>query len=162
MKKNKVNKKTKKELQADKERMMLLAKADQITGEKLFIGKEGLKTENEIKKFALGDIDNPTKKYDLYYKGIMKLLRQYLPKGKENKKARAYIYEEKNTLLTRGKRLSKTGIRGADSRMAYTIDIEEVLNIISSWIVNRGTMIELFNTLRDLNISKGHGLPNTK
>ena len=89
----------------------------------------------------------------------MKLLRAYLPKGKINKEARDYIYEEKNTFLTRGHRINQYGIRGADSRMAYIEEHEELLNVITKWIISRGTMVDLFNTLRDLNREKGYADP---
>lgn len=162
MKKNK-SKKSKKALSVEEkielEKLAILTKTDETKGEQLVLTESGLETQNEIKKFALGNIDNPEQKYDIYYKGVMKLLRKYLPKGNENKKARKYIYEEKNTLLTRGKRINEKGIRGADSRMAYIADIEILLNIITKWIVSKGTMVELFNNLRDLNVSKGYGNP---
>lgn len=155
MKENKVTKKTISKEEA--ERMLILTKADNVKGEQLTVGVEGVQTESEIKKFAIGNIDDPEKKYELYYKGITKLLRKYLPKGKLNKKARDFIYEEKNTFLTRGKRKNEKGIRGADSRMAYINDVEEMLDIITSWVVSNGAMIELYTKLRDLNVSKGYG-----
>ena len=143
--------------QEEEEKLQILAKADDVKGEQLVITDNGIKTENELKKFALGAIDNPERKYDLYYKGIMKLLRKFLPGGKFYQKARNFIYEEKNTFLTRGKRIGINGIRGGDSRMAYISDIEELLNIITAWIVSKGTMVALYNTIRDNNISKGYG-----
>lgn len=146
---------------AEEEKMLMLTKADQIKGEQLILVPDGVRLEDEIKKFAFGNIDNPEKKYELLYKGVMKLLRAYLPKGKANKTARSYVYEEKNTFLTRGKRINQYGIRGADSRQAYVSDIEELLDIITKWIVSRGTTVELFNALRELNISKGYGDPIT-
>lgn len=157
MKKNTGTEKKKKLSKSEEEKLMLLAKADEVKGEQLVILPEGLSTENELKKFALGDIDDPEKKFDFYYKGIMKLMRKFLPKGKENEKARKLIYEEKNTFLTRGKRINEAGIRGADSRMAYISDIEEMLNIIAEWVASQGTMVELFNKLHELNIEKGYG-----
>jgi hypothetical protein len=139
------------------ERQQILSKADEIKGEQLILLPDGVKTEKELKSFALGSIDNPDRKYELYYSGIMRLLRKNLPKGPSNRKAREFIYEEKNALLTRGKRKGKSGIRFGDSRMAYLSDVEELLDIIISWVVSNGTMVQLFNTLRDLNISKGYG-----
>lgn len=155
----KTSKVSKKSSDQIEETLSILAKADEIKGEQLVIVPDGMRTENEIKKFALGDVDNPERKYELYYKGVMKLLRKFLPKGTANQKARQYIYEEKNTLLTRGKRINDKGIRNADSRQAYIADMEETLNIIASWVVSKGSMVELYNTLRDLNVSKGYGVP---
>ncbi len=157
MKKRISTKQSEKLSKLEQERLSILIKADDIKGEQLVVLPEGIGTENELKKFALGDIDDPEKKYDFYYKGIMKLMRKFLPKGKENKKARQLIYEEKNTFLTRGKRINPQGIRGADSRMAYISDIEEMLNIIASWVAKQGTMVELFNMIHDINIERGYG-----
>lgn len=142
----------------DREKLEILRKTDQVKGEQLSINKEGkLATKKELKDFAIGNIENPTKKYEVYYNGITKLLRKHLPKGKENRKSRNFIYEEKNVYLTRGKRISKIGIRGADGRMGYIGDAQEVLKMIMDWIFSNGTMVELFNSLRVANLNKGYG-----
>jgi len=157
MKKVISNENVKKISQEEEEKLLILSKTDDVKGEQLVITENGIKTENELKHFALGAVDNPERKYELYYKGIMKLLRKFLPSGKFNRKARAFIYEEKNTFLTRGKRIGINGIRGGDSRMAYITDTEELLNVITAWIVSKGTMVELYNLIRELNISRGYG-----
>lgn len=159
MKKETIERSVKKVSENEEERLSILAKADEVKGEQLVLTNDGIKSENELKKFALGSVDDPERKYELYYKGIMRLLRKYLPKGKKNQKARAFIYEEKNTLLTRGHRINVAGFRGADSRMAYIQEIEDALNIITQWIVSKGTTLELYNTMRDLNEAKGYGTP---
>jgi hypothetical protein len=142
----------------EREKLLLLAKADDVKGKQLVVTETGtLETEDELKKFLATSIDDPQKKYELYYKGIMRLLKQHLPKGNSNKRARNYIYEEKNTYLTRGKRINLQGYRGADSRMTYIDDAEEMLDIIAKWVFAKGTMVELFTQLRDLNIKKGYG-----
>jgi len=142
----------------EQEKLKMLAKADEVKGEQLAFTKEGeFVNQKELKEFAIGNIENPEKKYDIYYKGIQKLLIKHLPKGLKNKPARKFIYEEKNTYLTRGKRINELGIRGADGRMGYISDADEVLKIVMSWILSNGTMVELFTTLRNLNISKGYG-----
>jgi hypothetical protein len=144
----------------EEEKLKILAKADEVKGEQLMLTDEGeFISKKELKEFALGNIENPEKKYDVYYKGIQKLLLKHLPKGPKNKKARNYIYEEKNTYLTRGKRISDAGIRGADGRMGYISDAEEVLKIVMDWIISNGTMIDLFNKFRDINEKKGYGTP---
>jgi len=151
-------KKTAKEQADEQEKLDILSRANQVKGEQLFVTAEGtVERENELRRFALGSIEDPEKKYDVYYKGIQKLLKSYLPKGKQNKPARDYIYEEKNTYLTRGKRINRAGIRGADGRMGYTVDAEEMLKIIMDWIMSNGTMVDLYNNLRELNVSKGYG-----
>lgn len=147
----------------ESERLELIAKADEIKGEQLSIGVQGeIYTENELRKFALGDIDNPEKKYDIYYNGIGKLLRKHLPKGVNYKKARYYIYEEKNTFLTRGHRINKQGLRGADSRMGHLTDAEFILKMITDWIIEGGTMVDLFTKIRSLNIERGYGKPSVE
>lgn len=153
--------KDEKEAKKYEEKLSILAKADEIKGEQLVISSSGeLKSENELKNIiASGDFEDPEKKYELYYKGLMKILKDHLPKGKYYKKARKYVYEEKNTFLTRGKRINENGKRGADSRMSYNSDCEILLSIIIEWVTNKGTMLALFNNLRDLNVSKGYGSP---
>jgi hypothetical protein len=156
--------KTKKDLkkveqEQEIEKLELIAKADETKGEQLLINIKGeIYTEDELKKFALGDIDNPEKKYDVYYHGISRLLKKHLQSGDANKKARDYIYEEKNTFLTRGHRISKQGTRGADSRMGHLSDAEQMLDHISNWIIQGGTMVELYTKIRDLNIERGYGI----
>lgn len=144
----------------DREKLMLLQKADEIKGERLSILDSGkIKSFKEFKKENIIPTDNPEEKYRIYYKAIRNLLMKNLPKGKRFKRERDFIYEEKNTFLTRGKRKSKSGIRGADSRMTYLEDAEEILNVIFKWITSKGTMIELFFSLRNLNESKGYKSP---
>jgi hypothetical protein len=145
------------EKKKQEEKLKILAEADKVKGEQFQITAFGINVENEIKKLTQGLEDDPMKKYDVYYKGIRRLLRKGLVGGKENEKARKYIYEEINTFLTRGRRIRKDGTRGADSRMAYIPDHEELLNVVIQWVLGNGTMAELFNTLHELNISKGYG-----
>jgi len=138
------------------EKLQILAKSDEIKGKQLVITDEGIESEDELKSIALETSDNPKKKYDLHYNGISRLLTKHLPKGREHKKARDLIYEEKNTYLTRGNRKKKDGTRGADSRMGYINDHDEILNLIISWIRSNGSMVDLYNSLRDLNKTKGY------
>jgi hypothetical protein len=153
------SKKTAKELADEQEKLDILARAGTVKGEQLLIGPSGdIERENELRQFALGAIEDPEKKFDVYYKGINRLLRAHLPKGKQNKTARNFIYEEKNTYLTRGKRIKKDGTRGADGRMGYIADADEMLKIIIDWIMENGTMVDLYNKLRDLNRLKGYGV----
>jgi hypothetical protein len=148
------------EIKKEQEKMLIISKADEVKGEQLIIDLQGnLATEKELREFALGDIQDPERMYDVYYNGIQKLLLKHLPEGKPYKKARDFIFEEKNTYLTRGHRKNELGRRGADSRMGYREDGEKILEIIIDWIISRGDMASLYNTLRDLNVSKGYGNP---
>ena len=153
--------KTAKELANEQEKLDILARASNVKGQQLVVSPSGgVERENELRQFAFGNIEDPEKKFNVYYKGIQKLLLAHLPKGRQNKAARRFIYEEKNTYLTRGKRINRFGIRGADSRMGYIVDAEEMLGVIMVWIRQNGTMVDLFNNLRDLNIAKGYGKRN--
>ncbi len=159
MAKRKQTEKKKKSNKEEEEKLKILSQADQVKGEQLSISSTGkVVTIKELKSFALGNTENPEKKYDLYYKGIQNILKKHLPRGKENKKARSYVYEEKNVFLTRGKRINKAGYRGADGRMGYTLDAEEALNIVMKWVRANGTMVGLFNGFRKINIKKGYGV----
>ncbi|MDB5013921.1 MAG: hypothetical protein JWQ25_2123 [Daejeonella sp.] len=150
--------KSAKKASQEQERLEILAKADEVKGEQLTISITGeVQKENELRQFALGSIEDPEKHYELYYKGINKLLYSNLPKGLGNKPARDYIYEERNTFLTGGKRIKKNGTRGGDGRMGYIADAEELFQVIMDWIIKNGSMVDLFNTLRSLNVSKGYG-----
>ncbi|MGY3211932.1 hypothetical protein [Mucilaginibacter sp. HD30] len=142
----------------NEEKLRILAETDAVKGEQLTITETGsIEKENELRQFALGSIEDPERKYEVYYKGIQRLLMKHLPSGKQNKVARDYIYEEKNTYLSRGKRINKAGIRGADGRMGYLADADEIFQIVMDWILANGSMVDLYTRLRELNISKGYG-----
>lgn len=143
--------------QSEEERNELLAKADEIKGMQLYIGESGrFGSAEEIRKFALGDIDDPERKHEIYYKGIEKLLRVTLPKGKQAKKVREIIREEKNIFLNRGKKKDDRGIRGSDARMAYIRDMEIALQIISDCMLNGGTAAYLYEAFRAKNFELGY------
>ena len=142
----------------EREREMILMKADEIKEQTFDFDLDGqFELKNEIEDMMLGEIDDPEAKHQLYYNVINRLLRQNLPKESNFKEARDLIYEEKKTFLTRGHRIDEGGIRGADSRMGYTEDMDEFVNIVSEWISSKGTMYELYIKLRNLNVSKGYG-----
>src|SRR5690606_17013547 len=92
----------------------ILSDANSKTGEQLVLDELGsVKSQDELKEFALGHIpDDPEEKYNVYYKGIERLLKKFLPQGEKYKTAREIIREEKKIFLTRGKKLNKKGIRG--------------------------------------------------
>jgi hypothetical protein len=154
----KETKKTKIDKAKEEEALSIIAKANETKGEQLSVTEAGkLITKKELKDYAIGNIDDPARKFEIYYKGINKLLRKNLPKGKENKVARDFIYEEKNTFLTRGKRKNKMGVRGADGRMGYITDAEAILKIVMDWVISNDSDVNLFTTLRELNKSMGYG-----
>lgn len=148
---------------AELERAEMLRKADSIKGEQLFLGSDNrFESKKEIENYVLKDIDNPEKKYEVYYHGIQKLLREELPKGKPFKEARDLIYDEKNILVTQGQKKDGSGIRGADSRMGYVHDLDVALGIISDWIMERGGLYDLYMKFREENTKRGYHKSSTK
>ena len=140
-------KKSDKTTKTENEILEILAKAEEIATESLFVGEEGnVESVDEVRQMILGDTDDPESKHELYYQGIQKLLKSGLPTGKRF----AEVREEVNTFLARGKR-KKNGIRGADSRMGYISDMEAALNQIIEWHEKRGTPFELYNEFKSLN-----------
>lgn len=146
-----------KEEEQEAERASILMKADEIKEETFDFDMDGqIELKSELADMMPEEIDDPENKHDLYYNVVNRLLRKHLPKGEKYKTARDLIYDEKNTFLTRGHRKNEQGIRGADGRMAYIKDINDLINIITKWISNKGTMYDLYSQLRDLNKSKGY------
>jgi hypothetical protein len=141
----------------EEEKLQLLMEADKIKEESFQFDFDGdVVLKNEIADLFLEQIDNPKEKYELYYNVVNRLLKKHLPKGKLFEKERNFIYEEKNVFLTRGHRKNDKGIRGADGRMAFTDDINELVNVITDWITSKGGMFELYTKLSELNKSKGY------
>lgn len=142
----------------DIERLEILHKSEEIKGEQLTIDlNSDLVIENQAKKLLGQKIDNPVEKFQLYYHGLTKLLKDNLPKGKENESVRRIIYDEKNILINRGAKKDEKGIRGSDGRMAYVEDLEKAIEIVANWITKKGTSAELFMAFWDKNEELGYG-----
>lgn len=144
----------------DEERAMLLASTDMVKGEQLKISLTGeVITEQELRDYAVGYVSDPENMYNVYYLGIDKLLKKYLPQSPLHKQDRERIFEEKNTYLTRGHRIRPNGRRGADGRMGYPTDAETVLNLVIHWAATSRNMTVLYKQLLDLNVKSGYGMP---
>ena len=142
----------------DIERLELLQKSEEIKGEQLVLNLDsGLATENEAEKLLGQKIDDPVTKFQLYYNGLTKLLKDNLPKGKDFEDVRRIVYDEKNILINRGAKKDDKGIRGSDGRMAYLDDLEQALKIVADWTTNKGTSAELFMAFWDKNEELGYG-----
>jgi len=142
----------------DLERFEILQKSDEVKGEQLTINIDSdIVFENEAEKLLDKKIDDPVQKFQLYYHGLSKLLKNNLPKGKENEESRRIIYDEKNILINRGAKKDVKGIRGSDGRMAYIEDIEIAIEIVANWITKKGTTAELFMAFWDKNEELGYG-----
>lgn len=158
------NKKTKKEQElseADLERLELLQRAHEKKGKQLTIsGDSGTLEEiDELKELVGKQLESPEEKYNIYYKGIRKLLIGHLPKGEDYKQMREIIYDEKNIFLNLGKRKSdKKGIRGSDGRMTYQPVMNEILDVVIRWVGSSQNPFHLYKEFYLLN--ERHGYPH--
>jgi len=124
--------------------------------QQLIDGMGALITLPEIHPLILDNVENPERKYDLYYHRVQKYMRKYLKDC--SKEFKSMIYEEKNVFLTRGKR-TINGRRGADSRMWFNHEAEEALRIVQKWVVESREPIGLYRTFLELNLSLGYEKP---
>lgn len=158
MEENKKKKDERKLSKEDLERLELLQKSEEIKGEQLVLNLHyGLTNENEAEKLLGQQIDDPVTKFQLYYNGLSKLLKENLPKGKEFEDVRRIVYDEKNILINRGAKKDDKGIRGSDGRMAYLDDLEQAIKIVANWTSKKGTAAELFMAFWDKNEELGYG-----
>lgn len=151
------NKKSKKEQElseADIERLQLLQRAHERKGKQLSISDDtgALKEIDELRQLVGKQLDSPEEKYSIYYKGIRKLLMDHLPKGADYKQMRDIIYDEKNIFLNLGKRKSDNkGVRGSDGRMTFQPVMNEILDIVITWIGGSQNPFELYKQFYLLN-----------
>ncbi|AWG22657.1 hypothetical protein FFWV33_14530 [Flavobacterium faecale] len=146
--------------EADLERLEILQKSNEKVGKQLTINSElgNLEEIDELRGLLGKEFENPEEKYNIYYKGIRKLLMEYLPKGKDYKEIRDIIYDEKNIFLNNGKRKSdNNGVRLSDGRMTFQVNMNEILDIIVSWISDSQNPFDLYRLFYDLNEKFGYG-----
>lgn len=142
----------------DLERLEILQKSEDIKGEQLSINLDSeIVIENQAEILLGQRIDDPVQKFQLYYHGLTKLLKDSLPKGKEFEDVRRIVYDEKNILINRGAKKDEKGIRGSDGRMAYIEDLEEAIKIVADWTSRKGTPAELFMAFWDKNEELEYG-----
>lgn len=157
-KENNINKVGRKLSKEDLERLEILQKSEEIKGEQLSINLDSaLVIENQADKLLGQKIDDPVQKFQFYYQGLSKLLKDCLPKGKSFEEVRRIVYDEKNILINRGAKKNEKGIRGSDGRMAYVEDLEEAIKIVANWTINKGTPAELFIAFWEKNEELGYG-----
>jgi len=160
MSKNKNLKKQVNFSEADLERLELLQKANEKVGKQLTISSEigNLEEIDELKQLIGKEFENPEEKYNVYYKGIRKLLIDYLPKGLKFKEVRDIIYDEKNIFLNSGKRKSdNNGIRKSDGRMTFQPVMNEILDIIVQWVADSQNPFVIYRNFYELNEKYGYG-----
>lgn len=145
---------------ADLERLEILQKSNEKIGKQLSFNSEisGLEEIDELRRLVGKEFENPEEKYNIYYKGIRKLLMEYLPKGKEYKEIRDIIYDEKNIFLNNGKRKSdNNGVRLSDGRMTFQTNMNEILEIIVKWISDSQNPFDIYRLFYELNENFGYG-----
>ena len=160
MAKDNKQKKGEKLSEADLERMELLQRANEKVGRQLSINAEkgNLEEIDELRELIGKQFEDPEEKYNLYYRGIRKLLMDYLPKGKEFKEARDIIYDEKNIFLNLGKRKSdNNGIRKSDGRMTFQPVMNEILDVIVKWVSESQNPFDLYREFYELNERHSYG-----
>ena len=146
--------------ESDIERLELLQMANEKVGKQLTIDSQsGIVEEfDELRSLIGKDFENPKEKYNLYYKGIRKLLMDFLPKGKEFKNVREIIYDEKNVFLNLGKKKSDNkGIRKSDGRMTYQPVMNEILDIIIRWVGESQNPFDIYRDFYELNDRHNYG-----
>lgn len=146
---------------ADLERLELLQRSHEKKGKQLTIDGEAgsLKEIDELRELVGKQLDSPEEKYNIYYKGIRKLLMDHLPKGKDYKEMRDIIYDEKNVFLNLGKCKSDGGgVRGSDGRMTFQPVMKDILDVVISWVGGSQNPFDLYRDLYMLN--EKHGYPH--
>ncbi|KKX48750.1 hypothetical protein [Sphingobacterium sp. IITKGP-BTPF85] len=146
-------------IKADLERLELLQRAHEKKGKQLTIDGEvgSLKEIDELRELVGKQLENPAEKYNVYYKGIQKLLIDHLPKGEEAKEMRDIIYDEKNIFLNLGKRKSDgKGTRGSDGRMTFQPIMNEILDIVISWVGSSQNPFDIYRDFYMLNEKHGY------
>lgn len=156
------NKKRKKDKlsEADIERMELLQRANEKVGKQLSINTEkgNLEEVDELRELIGKEFEDPEEKYNIYYRGIRRLLMDFLPKGQEFKEARDIIYDEKNIFLNLDKKKSdNNGIRKSDGRMTFQPVMNEILDVIVQWVSESQNPFDLYREFYELNERHGYG-----
>lgn len=119
----------------------------------------GFQIETEEEEFSfdstfLNDTQDPKKSHRIFY-SMQGLINANLPSGKEYKKLRKFVNEEKLIFLNQGAKLKADGTRGSDSRQSYTALLEIALNTVIEWIKSGANAFELYLRFRELNIAYG-------
>lgn len=101
----------------------------------------------------LGEIHDQEQMYQLYYKGIQRLLATYLPANEDITKV---IRNLSSTILSKHMK-DKRGVRGADSRQASVGDYQNLMDVYASWATKNpsnllGLATELLEKGKEKNI----------
>ncbi len=104
----------------------------------------------------LQDVADPDFSYQIYY-GMWKLMKDNLPKGKDNERGRRYIYDEVNLFLNAGKHLDSMGKRSGDSRMALiSTHLKPAFGTVAEWLQRGAIPFDLYQAFRGKNEELGY------
>ena len=124
--------------------------------EQLFVAQELI---NKVKSKCCGikvdiPLQDPKRSYTLYYQNIQKFLGDFLPKDNDISKT----IRELICILLAHKELSGItyGTREADSRMATTTDMENLIDVLSEWSETPTDYFKLANILLKKNKELGY------
>src|SRR5574344_196678 len=100
---------------------------------------------DKVKKILGLDAQDPEKSYSLYYNNIQNFLNKFLPKDNEI----STVIRQEVCILLSHKELKNisSGVRGSDSRMATTQDMENMIDVLSEWSENPNDYLKLANIL---------------
>lgn len=113
-----------------------------------------VKNPNAISEILDVPLQDPEKAHKLYYENIQKFLREYLPNDNDISQP----IRELVCILLGHKELSGLtyGTRGADSRMATTTDMENLIDVLSEWSETPTDYFRLANILLRKNKDLGY------
>ena len=99
-------------------------------------------------------VQDPQQSYELYYNNIQKALRKFLPPKTDYSKV---VRELVAILLSHKEKESiKAGTRGADSRMATTDDMSNLIDVLSEWAETPEDIMSLIHILLKKNKELGY------
>ena len=115
-------------------------------------------TDDIIRTMGLAEQD-PEKSYKLYYGNIQKALRKFLPPRKKT----SQVARELVAILLSHKEKENvnSGRRGADSRMARTDDMVNLIDVLSEWSETPEDIMRLIYILLNKNKELGY-VPNDR
>ena len=113
-----------------------------------------VKNPNAISEILDIPLQDPKRSYTLYYQNIQKFLGDFLPKDNDISKT----IRELICILLAHKELSGItyGTREADSRMATTKDMENLIDVLSEWSETPTDYFKLANILLKKNKELGY------
>lgn len=150
----KIDKKQKSKEEIFKEIKKLSKRADETTNHQMDLFKNQKFEDDDIDvgfdSKIFKDTADPDKSYKLYY-GTRRLLIDYLPQGKKNKKLRKRIYAEKNLFLNRGKE------KHSDGRMTYISNFLDIaFNTVAKWVETGANSFDIYMKFWELNEERGY------